>query len=152
MGARAVDAAAEKKSAEVVIEADEMWSYVGRKKVVWWVWAALDKDTRQVVAMVCGDRSERTAQCLWDALPEAYRGRAIVATDFLAAYRAVVPEGRHASAGKEAGLTNHVERFWLTVRQRCGRFVRKTLSFSKCPLNHVGSLWDFIRHYNASLL
>jgi hypothetical protein len=45
-----------------------------------------------------------------------------------------------------------VERFWLTMGQRSGRFVRKTLSFSKSPLNHVGPLWDFIRHYNASLL
>ena len=72
--------------------------------------------------------------------------------DVRAAYLAVVPDERHAAAGKEAGLTAHVERFWCTVRQRCGRFVRKTPSFSKCQWNHVGSLWDFIRHYNASLL
>ena len=102
--------------------------------------------------MVAGDRSERTAQCLWDALPGEYRDRAVMCTDFWSAYRAVVPAGRHAAAGKEAGLTCHVERFWLTVRQRVGRLVRKTLSFSKCPWNHVGALWDFIRDYNASLL
>ena len=143
---------AQKKRGEVVIEADEMWSFVGSKRDVWWVWVALDARTRQVVAMVAGDRSDRTAQCLWDALPDGYRDRAVVCTDFLAAYRAVVSDDRHASAGKEAGLTNHVERFWLTVRQRCGRSVRKTLSFSRCDRNHVGSLWDFIRHYNASLL
>jgi insertion element IS1 protein InsB len=134
-----------------VIEADEMWSFVGRKREKWWVWVALDARTRQVVAMVAGDRSERTAQCLWDALPDDYRDGAVVATDFLAAYKAVVPEDRHAAAGKEAGLTAHVERFWLTVRQRCARFVRKTLSFSKCPWNHTGALWYFIRHYNESL-
>ena len=144
--------AAQKKSGEIVIEADELWSFVGAKREVWWVWVALDKDTRQVVAMVAGDRSERTARCLWDALPQEYRDGAIVATDFLAAYRAVVPEERHASAGKDAGLTNHVERFFGTLRQRCARFVRKTLSFSKCDLNHTGALWDFIRYYNASLL
>lgn len=43
-------------------------------------------------------------------------------------------------------------RVWCTVRQRCARFVRKTLSFSKCALNHVGALWFFIRQYNASRL
>ncbi len=75
-----------------------------------------------------------------------------MATDFPAAYRAVVPEGRHAPAGKEAGLTAHIERFWCTLRQRCGRFVRKTLSFSKCDLNHTGALWYFIRLYNSSRL
>ena len=143
---------ARKKAGDVVIEADEMWSFVGRKRQQWWVWVALDATTRQVVAMVCGGRNEATARCLWDALPEAYRDGAIVCTDFLAAYRAVVPEDRHAAAGKDAGLTAHVERFWCTVRQRLARFVRKTLSFSKCDLNHTGSLWDFIRHYNASLL
>ena len=144
--------AAQKKSGELILEADELWSFVGSKRVVWWVWVALDAGTRQVVAMVAGDRSERTAECLWDALPDEYRDGAVVATDFLAAYRAVVPEDRHAAAGKDAGLTAHVERFWCTVRQRCGRFVRKTLSFSKCAWNHTGALWYFIRLYNKSRL
>ena len=141
--------AAQKKSGAVVIEADELWSFVGNKADPWWVWVALDARTRQVVAMVAGDRSERTAQCLWDALPDDYRDHAIVATDFWSAYRAVVPEDRHAAAGKEAGLTAHVERFFCTLRQRCARFVRKTLSFSKKVENHVGALWFFIRLYNS---
>jgi insertion element IS1 protein InsB len=76
----------------------------------------------------------------------------VFCTDFLTAYRAVLPEEQHTAAGKDAGLTAHVERFWLTVRQRVGRFVRKTLSFSKCWQNHMGEFWDFIRYYNASLL
>ena len=143
--------AAQKKSGEVVIEADELWSFVGAKREEWWVWVALDARTRQVVAMVAGDRSERTARCLWDALPEEYRDGAITCTDFWSAYRAVVPADRHAAAGKEAGLTCHVERFWCTLRQRCARLVRRTLSFSKCAENHVGALWYFIRYYNASL-
>src|SRR5689334_13935181 len=82
--------AAAKKDGELVIEADELWSFVGTKRVRWWVWVALDRESRQVVAMVAGDRSEYTAQCLWDALPDEYRAEAVVATDFLAAYRAVV--------------------------------------------------------------
>jgi insertion element IS1 protein InsB len=136
----------------VVIEADELWSFVARKGDVWWVWVALDADSRQVVGMVAGDRSGATAQRLWDALPGEYRDGATVCTDFLAQYRAVIPESRHVAAGKDAGLTNHIERFWCTLRQRCARFVRKTLSFSKCPLNHVGALWYFVRLYNASRL
>jgi insertion element IS1 protein InsB len=136
----------------LILEVDELWSFVGDKRDVWWVWVALDADTRQVVGMVAGDRSEDTARCLWEGLPDEYRADALFCTDFLPAYRAVLPEERHAAAGKEAGLTNHVERFWLTVRQRVGRLVRKTLSFSKCWENHVGAIWDFIRHYNASLL
>lgn len=101
-----------KKTGELILEADELWSFVGTKREQWWVWVALDAGTRQVVAMVAGDRNEATARCLWDALPDEYQDGAIVCTDFLAVYRAVVPEERHAAAGKEARLTNHVERFW----------------------------------------
>ena len=114
------------------------------------MWAALDADTRQVVAMVVGDRSEDTARRLWAALPAAHRDRAVVCTDFWSAYLAAVPEERHARAGKEAGLTCGIERFWCTLRQRAARFVRKALSFSKCERNHVGALWYFIRLDNRS--
>jgi IS1 family transposase len=132
------------------VEAGELWPFVRGKARVRWVWAALDAGTRQVVAMVVGDRSEGTARRLWAALPAAYRDRAMVCTDFWAAYRAAVPGERHARAGKGAGLTCHVERFWCTLRQRCGRFVRRTLSFSECDRNHVGALWYFVRLHNRS--
>lgn len=52
---------------------------------------AVDGRTRQVVAITVGDRSVFIARCLWDGLPDEYRDEAIAATDFLAAYRAVVP-------------------------------------------------------------
>ena len=122
-----------------------MWSFVGKKRETWWIWVALDAETRQVVAMVAGDRSESTARCLWDAPPDECRAEAIVLSDSWAADAAVIPEPRHIRCGKGDGLTRHVERFWCTVRQRCGRFVRKTLSFSECHWNHTGSLWYFIR-------
>ena len=131
-----------------MIEADELWSFVGSKADIHWVWVALDADTRRVLAMVVGDRSAVTAQRLWDALPAAYRAGAMVFTDFLASYQVVVPASQHQAVGKDTGLTAHVERFWCTLRQRCARFVRKTLSFSKCPRNHLGALWYFIRLYN----
>lgn len=150
MAGRADPRTAGKKKRAVVIEADELWSFVGCKGDVQWVWAALDADTRRVVAMIVGDRSAFTAECLWAELPAAYRNHATFRTDFLPSYQAVIPACQHAAAGKEAGGTNHIERFWCTLRQRCARFVRKTLSFSKCPLNHIGALWFFIRLYNAS--
>jgi insertion element IS1 protein InsB len=131
-----------------VIEADELWSFVGSKDQVQWVWVALDRDTRRVLAMVVGDRSAGTARRLWEALPRGYRTGVTVYTDFLASYQVVIPAARHRAVGKDTGLTAHIERFWCTLRQRCARFVRKTLSFSKCPRNHLGALWYFIRLYN----
>ncbi len=69
--------AARKKSGRLTLEADGMWSFVGRKREVWWIWVALDAVTRQVVAMVAGDRSEYTARCLWEALPDGYASEAL---------------------------------------------------------------------------
>lgn len=114
-----------------------MWSFVGRRVCTWWIW----------VAMIAGDRSDTTARCLWEAVPQEYRDGAIVYTGFLA----TLPGGDAGRAscrppGKDSGLTIHVE------RQRCGRFVRETLSFSRCDSNHIGASWYFVRHYNESLL
>ena len=69
-------------------------------------------------------------------------------TDVLAAYQVALPAAQHRAVGKDSGRTAHVERFWLTLRQRCARFVRRTRSFSKCPRNHLGALWYVIRLYN----
>jgi IS1 family transposase len=73
-------------------------------------------------------------------------------TDFWAAYGAVLPSKRHRAVGKETGKTSYIERFNNTLRQRVPRLVRKTLSFSKSLENHIGAIWNFIHHYNASLL
>ena len=35
------------------LEADELWSFVGKKKNQVWVWLAMDSATRQVVAGTC---------------------------------------------------------------------------------------------------
>ncbi len=80
-----------------------MWSFAGSRRKLWWVWVALDAETRQVVAMMVGDRSEYTARCLWEAVPEEYRHGATVYTDFWAAYRAVMPGGRQSPAARGTG-------------------------------------------------
>src|SRR6266581_9354872 len=95
-----------------------------------WIWIALCRKTRQVVAYAVGDRSKKTCQRLWEAIPESYRtGHCFTA--FWAAYQAVIPEEQHIAVGKETGETAHVERWNNTLRQRLARFVRMTLSFSK---------------------
>ena len=126
-----------------------MGSPAGRKGGVWRVWAALDADARRVVAVAAGDRPGHTARLLWEAPPDGHRDEAIARTDSLGQHRAVVPDGRHAPGGKDSGRTAPVGRFRLALRQRCARFVRKALSFSKCPGDHVGALRYFIRLYNA---
>ena len=57
----------------------------------------------------------------------------------------------HRSVGKHTGLTNHVERFNATLRNRLGRFTRKTLSFSKKKENHEVVLHLFLLKYNQDM-
>ena len=103
-----------------------------------------------MVAFVVGDRSAKTCRRLWKAIPEAFRG-AHCYTDFWEAYANVLPPKQHSAVGKESGQTAHVERWNNTLRQRLGRFVRKSLSFSKSDTMHELCLRLFLHDYNKSL-
>lgn len=141
-----------KSKGRLTIECDEVWSFVGNKKNKQWVWLAIDRDTGEIVGMAIGDRSQATAEQLWNSLPGVYRQCAVSYTDFWEAYSIILPSCRHRAVGKETGQTNHIERFNCTLRQRVSRLVRKTLSFSKKLSNHIGAIWYFIHHYNATIL
>lgn len=133
-----------------VLELDELWSFVRKRANKRWVWIALSRATRQVVAYVVGDRSRATCRKLWDRIPAAYR-HAHCYSDFWEAYQLVIPSEQHPAVGKETGLTAHVERWNNTLRQRLGRFVRKSLSFSKSETMHELCLRLFLHDYNLSL-
>lgn len=141
-----------KSKGRLTIECDELWSYVGNKGNKQWIWLAIDKDTGEIVGVAIGDRSRKTAEQLWNSLPGVYRQCAVSYTDFWEAYSMIFPDCRHRAVGKETGKTNHIERFNCTLRQRVSRLVRKTLSFSKKLSNHIGAIWYFIHHYNATIL
>ena len=126
--------------------------FVKSKKNKFWIWFALDRKTREIVGVHVGNRDAQAAQALWDSLPAVYRQCATCYTDYWDAYKKVFPTKRHKAVGKETGLTNHIERFNNTVRQRVSRLVRKTLSFSKKTENHIGAIWLFVHHYNNSLI
>ena len=112
-----------------ILELDELWSFVLKKVNKRWIWIALCRQTRQVVAFAIGDRSEATCKQLWAKIPASFRvGHCF--TDFWKAYQLVIPPAHHTAVGKEWGETTHVERLNNALRQRLARFVRKTLSFS----------------------
>jgi IS1 family transposase/transposase-like protein len=133
-----------------VLELDELWSFVFIKTNKQWVWIALCRRTRQVVAFVIGDRSARTCQRLWNKIPDEYKSCQSF-SDFWEAYRKVFPEKNHKCVGKESGETSHVERWNNTLRQRISRFVRKTLSFSKKEVWHHMVTKLFVYNYNISV-
>ena len=131
-------------------EADEMWSFVGKKANRQGIWMAMDAATRQVIALHVGDRSRESAQELWAKIPVAYREQAGFHTDQYEAYKGVIPTERHKAITKRARKTNHIERFNNTLRQRVSRLVRETLSFSKTFANHIGAIKYFICPYTLT--
>ncbi|NJL90459.1 MAG: IS1 family transposase, partial [Coleofasciculaceae cyanobacterium SM2_1_6] len=62
-----------KKTGKLIIQLDEMWSFVGKKQNKQWIWLALDVDTREIVGVWIGDRSRNSAKKLWQSLPSVYR-------------------------------------------------------------------------------
>lgn len=130
-----------------VLELDEIWSFVRKKSNKRWLWLALCRRTRQIVAYYIGDRSEDSCRQLWQRIPGPYK-RCTTYSDFWQAYQKVWPEETHQAVGKESGQTAHIERWNNTLRQRLARFVRKTLSFSKSEQVHDLVLQFFIINYN----
>jgi hypothetical protein len=63
------------------VEADELWSFVAKKANKQWMWIAMDKQTRQILAFPIGDRSHESTQQLWANLPAVYRAQATFYTD-----------------------------------------------------------------------
>jgi insertion element IS1 protein InsB len=117
----------------------------------YYVWLAIDRQTREIIGCFIRDRSRESAKKLWESLPPVYRQCAVAYTDFWKAYEKVIPSKRHRAVGKESGQTNHIERLNNTLRQRISRLVRQSLSFSKNVDNHIGAIWYFIHDYNSSL-
>jgi insertion element IS1 protein InsB len=131
-------------------ELDEIWSFVGKKANRHWVWVAMDATTRQVLAFHVGNRSGQSATVLWEKIPTAYQEHAVFYTDHYAVYTGVIPFAQHRAISKLACMTNHVERFNCTLRQRVSRLVRATLSFSKKLSDHIGAIKYFICDYNLT--
>ncbi len=133
-----------------VLALDELWSVVQSKAQTLWLWVALCRRTRQIVAWTLGDRSQQSAADLRASLPKEYRARA-TRSDLWEAYAAAFPARTHRCCPKAEGETCHVERWFGTLRARVSRLVRRAYSFSKPPENHLDAIHFFIATYNLQI-
>ncbi|MDV2997287.1 MAG: hypothetical protein N4J56_006992 [Chroococcidiopsis sp. SAG 2025] len=83
-----------KLSGKLIIECDELWSFVDSKKNGVDIWLAIDRNSRKIVGCFVGDRTRKSARNLWASLPEVYQQCAFVYTDFWQAYNTVSPHKR----------------------------------------------------------
>jgi insertion element IS1 protein InsB len=101
--------------------------------------------------ILIGDRSEASCLHLWLRIPRAYK-RYFSFSDFWDTYQAVFAIDHHQSVGKDSGQTNHIDRWFNTLRQCLARFVRKTLSFSRLDRFHEAVFRLFVHHYNQTCI
>jgi len=132
-------------------EADEVWSFVASKANKKWIWLAMNTSNRQIIGLHIGKRTQKDALALWQSIPLVFKQKGTFFTDYWKAYENVIPRQQHVALGKNAGFTNHQERFNLTLRQRVSRLVRDNLAFSKKEANHIGAIKYFICDYNKKI-
>ena len=72
---------------EELLELDELWSFVRTKRNQRWLWNALCRRTRQVVAYFIGDRSADSCRASRQRIPPSYR-TCCTRSDFWEAYQA----------------------------------------------------------------
>ncbi len=130
------------------LEADEIWSFVGKKENKRWIWLIIERTSRQIVAVHIGDRSQVSADALWSKVPLEVKAKALILTDKWEAYGLAIPIAQHTACDKQSGQTSLIERFNCTLRQRVSRLVRKSLSFSKSDWFHQAAIRYFIACYN----
>jgi IS1 family transposase len=138
------------ETTELTIELDELWTFVGDKKHQYWVWIALDRQSRMIIAFHVGKRDEESCQAFWQKIPAKLRNKALFYSDLWRAYQAVIPTNQHRPQ-EERGQTNHVERFNGTIRHLCSRLVRQNYAFSKKLENLVAHLNIIIEDYNKKI-
>lgn len=130
------------------IQADELWSFVGKKSKKRWIWVAYDPSMRLVIAYHIGGRGKKAARKFWNKIPLALRS-CYFETDDWDAYKSIIPTNQHR-IGKD--LTYYIEGFNATIRARVSRLVRKTLSFSKLDQWHSLAIGWFFWQFNLERL
>ena len=132
-----------------IVEYDELWSFVGSKLFRFWLWIALCRRTKQVVAYHLGDRDYKSFCRFYQKVPIDY-ANCISRSDALKVYKIMTSYG-HKMCKKKNGETSQVEAFNTILRQRLARLVRKTCAFSKSFDNHELVIRLFIQSYNENI-
>lgn len=117
----------------------------GSKKKKCWVWLAVNRLTRRIVAFATGSRGVKTLKKLWQQI--AHLPCAYYATDTWRAYPKLLPAQQHLITKKE---TYTVEAKNAQVRHYLARFHRRTKCYSKSIDSLENSLTLIIQKLNYS--
>jgi len=121
------------------VEADELWTYVGKRNEARWLWWAIDRSSKRVCGWALGDRSTQTAERLDAQLPHAEH--ITFCTDFWRPYELIFQTQRHLQ-GKTHTFT--IESWNNRIRIYLARLRRRTHCYSKSSKNLAASILLFL--------
>ena len=135
------------KNRQVVLQLDEMWSFVGNKKRKRWLWCAYDIQLKRVVAHVFGCRGACTLKRFMQKLERIGFKVLCYCTDSWKAYKKLIPNAQLMQTKK---YTQAIERVFLSLRTALKRLNRRTICFSRSIEIHdkVIGEWLSRNHYN----
>jgi insertion element IS1 protein InsB len=110
----------------IVLQRDEMWHYVKKKRQKLWIWKALARDTGQLLDWECGRRDKATLKKMVDRLTQW--DVQLYCPDKWATSASVIPQEKLV----QSKATPHdIERNHCRQRHWFGRFKRKAIIVSK---------------------
>jgi insertion element IS1 protein InsB len=110
----------------IILELDERWHDVKKKRQKLWIWKALDQDTGQLLDWECGRRDQATLKKMVDRL--AARDVKVYCTDKWGTYASGIPQDKLVQSNT---TTPNIERNHGRQRHGFGRFKRKSIIVSK---------------------
>ncbi len=113
------------------IEMDEMWSFIHDKSQQYWLWWAIDHNTREPLAYCFGTREHKYLDELCELLAP-FKICTVYADDNYA-YKSRITESKVVTGKRN---TQRIERKHLSLRTWCSRLVRKGIRFSKSHRMH----------------
>ncbi len=108
------------------LEIDELVVRYRRRRRYRYLWIAIARLTRQVLAFCVGDRSRKSLRTLWSRVPPAYR-RKLIYTDEYEVYAAFFRPWQHRPSPKGSGRTSVAEGLNNKWRNRLAGLVRRTV-------------------------
>ncbi len=109
-----------------IYEVDEMWTFIGSKRQECWIMYAINRYTREPVAVQVGRRNSFHLKKLINKILSSHPLK--IFTDRLNIYPSLIPVKIHR---RRHGSTNHIERKNLTLRTHLKRLGRRTICYSK---------------------
>ncbi len=113
------------------VEMDEMWSFIHDKSQQYWLWWAIDHNTREPLAYCFGTREHKYLDELC-ALLAPFKISTVYADDNYA-YKSRITESKVVTGKRN---TQQIERKHLSLRTWCSRLVRRGIRFSKSHRMH----------------